>query len=202
MEHKIIIRIKFAQVAIEMKNYNINILGLSEVRWPGHGEQRSVNGSTLLFSGKSPDEERRNGVGLLLSSLTKKSLTDWNPVSDRIITARFKAKARSLTVIQCYAPIDPSDRVEKDAFYADFKAVFNNTRKGDIELLIDDFNAKIGTNNKNRESIMGTHSLGNINENGELFIKFCQDNNLVIGDSLFPHKNIHKVTWVSPDHCT
>lgn len=41
-----------------------------------------------------------------------------------------------------------------------------------------------------------------MNENGERFAAACADNNLVIGGSVFQHKNIHKATWVSADHTT
>ena len=49
---------------------------------------------------------------------------------------------------------------------------------------------------------MGIHGLGNMNENGEMFANFCTFNELVIGGTIFPHKNCHKVTWVSPDNKT
>lgn len=39
-----------------------------------------------------------------------------------------------------------------------------------------------------------------MNENGELFADFCSFNKLVIGGSVFPHKRLHKATWVSPDN--
>ena len=65
-----------------------------------------------------------------------------------------------------------------------------------------DFNAKIGKDNTGREQIMGKEGLGEISENGELFLDFCLTNDLVVGGSTFPHKAIHKATWVSPNHTT
>ncbi|XP_053373668.1 craniofacial development protein 2-like [Mercenaria mercenaria] len=63
-----------------------------------------------------------------------------------------------------------------------------------------DMNAKVGNNNVGNEFIMGKEGLGEMNDNGELFTDFCGQNDLVIGGSIFPHKNIHKSTWTSPDH--
>ena len=65
-----------------------------------------------------------------------------------------------------------------------------------------DFNAKIGSDNKGYEEIMGKHGIGEMNENGERFADLCATNSLVIGGSVFPHKRIHKATWISPDLST
>ena len=46
---------------------------------------------------------------------------------------------------------------------------------------------------------MGKHIIGEMNENGLKLVEFCEANELVIGGSLFPHKNLHKTTWKSPD---
>ena len=62
-----------------------------------------------------------------------------------------------------------------------------------------DMNAKVGCDNSGRELIMGKHGLGDMNENGEFFTDFCGLNDLVIGGTTFAHKDIHKVTWTSPD---
>jgi len=71
-----------------------------------------------------------------------------------------------------------------------------------MTILMGDFNAKIGGDNTGYEDIMGTHELGQINENGERFADLCALNQLVIGGSIFPHKCIHKATWRSTDHRT
>ena len=62
--------------------------------------------------------------------------------------------------------------------------------------MLGDFNAKVGINSAGFETVMGEHGLGEMNDNGEMFADFCSFNKLVIGGSVFPHKKVHKVTWV------
>ncbi|GFS11499.1 hypothetical protein ElyMa_003088000 [Elysia marginata] len=64
------------------------------------------------------------------------------------------------------------------------------------------YETEIGADNKGYEEIMGTHGIGQMNENGERFADLCALNQMVIGGSIFPHKNIHKMAWRSPDHTT
>nr|XP_022322883.1 craniofacial development protein 2-like [Crassostrea virginica] len=112
---------------------------------------------------------------------------------------RLKAKCQNFTIIQCYAPTNDADEEDTDNFYERLQLTLNNTPKRDIKIVMGDLNAKIGNNNKNRERIMGKHGIGEMNENGLKLVEFCEANELVIGGSLFPHKNIHKTTWESPD---
>jgi hypothetical protein len=53
-----------------------------------------------------------------------------------------------------------------------------------------------------KERVIGKQGLGDISDNGERLISLCEENDLVIGGSLFPHKTIHKLTWNSPDKRT
>jgi hypothetical protein len=55
---------------------------------------------------------------------------------------------------------------------------------------------QVGAENEGLQHIMGKHGFGNQNRNGELFL------DMVIGETLLPHKNCHKVTWISPDDNT
>ena len=75
-------------------------------------------------------------------------------------------------------------------------------KEKDVTILMGDFNAKIGSNNRGYEEVMGTHGIGEMNENGEMFADLCSFNRLIIGGSVFPHRRIHKATWVSPDQRT
>nr|KAG5713351.1 hypothetical protein BaRGS_024899 [Batillaria attramentaria] len=104
-----------------------------------------------------------------------------------------------LTILQCYAPTNAADIEDKEQFYEQIKAILDNTPKRDMKILMGDLNAKVGADNTGRELIMGRHGTGVQNENGELFTEFCT---LVIGGTLFPHKTIHKTTWISPDNKT
>jgi endonuclease/exonuclease/phosphatase family metal-dependent hydrolase len=72
-------------------------------------------------------------------------------------------------------------------------------KRRDIMILMGDFNAKVG---KDIEQIMGRYALGERNDNGQHLIELSGNYNLVIEGSLFPHRECHKVTWVSLDNKT
>lgn len=138
-----------------------------------------------------------------MSNKAKKTLLEYKPISERIITARFNTKFRKMSIIQCYAPTDLADDDTKDSFYHQLNTVLSNIPKGDIKIIIGDLNAKVGNDNSNIQSIMGNHGLGNArNNNGERLVDLCASHRLFIGGTKFPHKNIHKYTWESPDGIT
>jgi endonuclease/exonuclease/phosphatase family metal-dependent hydrolase len=65
-----------------------------------------------------------------------------------------------------------------------------------------DLNVKIGKDNLGLKNVIGRHDMGTRKENGEMFIDLCINYNLVIGGSLFSHKDIHKDTWLVPKQRT
>nr|KAG5709228.1 hypothetical protein BaRGS_017980 [Batillaria attramentaria] len=144
------------------------------------------------------------GVALMLAPEAQRALIGWEPVNSRIITAKFitKKKDIKLNIIQCYAPTNDAEEEKKDDFYQQLQTVIDRGGAKDMTILMGDFNAKIGSDNTGYEDTMGTHGLGQMNENGERFADLCALNQLVIGGSIFPHKRIHKATWRSPDHVT
>lgn len=194
---------KCAQAVKEMNRYHLTLLGMCETRWNTFGETRLQTGETLLYSGKEKEEDPHEaGVALMLSKAAARSLIEWEPVSDRIITARFKSKFQKVSIIQCYAPTNNAKEEEKDLFYTQLQEVVGKVSKRDMLIVMGDLNAKVGRDNTGRERQMGQNGLGNMNENGELLTDFCAFNELTIGGTLFPHRRCHKITWVSPDHQT
>ena len=188
-----------------MKNYKIGVLGLSETRWLQSGQLRLSSSEQLLYSGHIEDgAPHTEGVTLMLAPEAHTALIGWEPVNSRIITAKFTTKKKDirLNIIQFNAPTNDAEEEKKDDFYQQLQAVLDRRGAKDITILMGDFNAKIGMDNTGYEDIMGTHGLGQMNENGKRSADLCALKQLVIGGSIFPHKRIHKATWISPNHVT
>lgn len=170
-----------------------------ELRIPMKNSKEHVS---IIFCGKSNTEVRSSGVALLMSAGARKALMEWHAVSDRILTARFRTRARPVTIVQVYAPTEMDEGNTKDDFYSLLAVTVRKIKKGDIRIVMGDLNAKVGTENENREHIMGKFGIGIRNDNGERFVEFCTEEDLVIGGTIFNHKAIHKATWYSPDGIT
>ena len=190
---------KTAIISKEMTKYKISILGISETWWPGCSSLKLNSGELLLFSG-TEDGTRRKGVGLLLNKEAQNSLSEWTPINDRIITAKFLSNHADLVIIQCYAPTSNADDGQKDAFYEALDETIRKFERHGILLVQGDFNGKIGNENENgTDRVMGKEGLGAKNEGGKRLIELCVNNDLFIGGSAFAHKDIHQYTWTSPD---
>ena len=94
---------------------------------------------------------------------------------------------------------EDADEEEKDVFYDQLQSAIDDTPSHDVLQVIGDLNAGTGSVNTDRERVLGKEGFGTINNNRERLLEICQENNLVIGGSLFQHKDIHKITWKSPD---
>ena len=115
------------------------------------------------------------------------------------MSTRFNSRYAKLTVIQVYAPTNDADDESKEEFYEQLQREVETTPRHDVLIVIGDLNVKIGEGNEGWEKVMGRHGLGGMNENGERLATFCGNNDLVIGGSLFKHRDIYKITWTSPN---
>ena len=119
--------------------------------------------------------------------------------NDRMISVRFQGKPFNITVIQVYAPTSNAEEAEVEWFYED-QDLLELTPKKDVLFIIGDWNAKVGS----QETLVGTgkFGLGIQNEAGQRLIKFCQENALVIENTLFQqHKRrLHMdiIRWSTP----
>ncbi|VDO47732.1 unnamed protein product [Schistosoma margrebowiei] len=159
----------------------------------------------LLYSGHEEDNApHTQGVVLMLSKVARNAIVGWESHGSRIIKASFKTKKEGIlmNIIQCYAPTNDSNNDIKDQFYERLQSVIEKCPRKDLTILMGDLNAKVRIDNTGYEDIMGRHGLGQRNENGEGFANLCAFNKLVIGGTIFPHKRIHKATWIPPDHTT
>ena len=102
----------------EIDRYQLEILGLSEVRWTTSGMTTLTTGHTINYSGNSDANDIHDkDVGFMLTKKAKRSLLEWNPVSVRIIPARFDTKFQKTIIIQVYSPTNDATEDDKNDFY-------------------------------------------------------------------------------------
>ena len=89
--------------------------------------------------------------------------------------------------------------VQKDSFYEELEQVFDNFHKYDMQILLGDFNAKVGRENIFKQTIGNESLRQDSNDNGVRIVNFATSKNLVVKSTVFPNRDIHKHTWTSPD---
>ena len=100
-------------------------------------------------------------------------------------------------VIQAYAPTSNSKEAEVECFYVDLQDLLELTPKKDVIFIIGDWNAKVRS--QETPGVTGKFGLGIWNEAGQRLIEFCQENALVIANTLFQQHKRRLYTWTSPD---
>ena len=114
-----------------------------------------------------------------------------------MISVRFQGKPFNITVIQAYAPTSNAKEAEVERFYEDLQDLLELTPKKDVLFIIGDWNAKVGS--QETPGVTGKLDLGVQNEAGQRLIEFCQENALVIVNTLFQQHKRRLYTWTSPD---
>ena len=114
-----------------------------------------------------------------------------------MISVRFQGKPFSITVIQAYAPTINAEEAEVERFYEDLQELLELTPKKDVLFITGDWDAKVGS--QETPGVIGKYALGVQNEAGQRLIEFCQENTLVIANTLFQQHKRRLYTWTSPD---
>ena len=100
-----------------------------------------------------------------------------------MISVRFQGKLFNITVIQVYAPTSNAEEAEVERFYEDLQDLLEPTPKKDVLFILGDWNTKVGS--QEIPGVTRKFGLGVQNEAGQRLIEFCQENALVIVDTLF-----------------
>ena len=106
-----------------------------------------------------------------------------NLKNDKMISVRFQGKPFNIMVIQAYAPTSNVEEAEVERFYEDLQDLLELTPEKDVLFIIGDWNAKVES--QKTYGVTGKFSLGILNEAGQKLTEFCQENALVIANTLF-----------------
>ena len=174
----------------EMARVNVDILGISKLKWTGMCEFNSDD-HYIYYCGQ--ESLRRNGVAIMVNKRVRNAVLGCNLINDRMISVRFQGKPFNITVIQVYAPT--SNAEEAEWFYEDLQDLLDLTPN--VLFTIGDWNAKVGS--QETPGVTDKFGLGIRNEAGQRLIEFCQENALVIANTLFKQYKRRLYTWTSPD---
>ena len=175
----------------EMEFQNVQLPGLSEVRWDGDGHFKSGE-HTIVYSGGT---RGRNVVAVVLNKELGGSLISYNPINDRLIIVKLQMKqAVCLHVVQVYLPTSKHDEEIIENYYNDLQTFLYEVPHKDALIVMGDLNAKSGSNDGNITCV-GRFGLGERNRNGDHLVDFCEVNNLALTNTFFNHHPRRRYTF-------
>ena len=118
-----------------MARVNVDILGISELKWTGMGEFNSDD-HYIYYCGQ--ESLRRNGVAIMVNKRVRTAVLGCNLKNDRMISVRFQGKPFNITVIQVCAPTSNAKETEVEWFYEDLQDLLELTPQKGVLFIIED----------------------------------------------------------------
>ena len=109
---------KLEVVKQEMARVNVDILGISKLKWTGMGE---FNSDDHYIYSCGQESLRRNGVAIVVNKRVRNAVLGCNLKNDKMISVHFQGKPFNLTVVQVYAPTSNAEEAEVERFYEDLR---------------------------------------------------------------------------------
>ena len=153
---------KLEVVKQEMARVNIDILGISKLKWTGMGEFTSDD-HYIYYCGQ--ESLRRNGVAIIVNKRVRSTVLGCNLKNGRIISVHLQGKPFNITVIQVYAPTSNAEEAEVEWYHEDLQDLLELTQKKDVLFIIGDWNAKVVS--QETPGVTGKFGLGMQNEAGK-----------------------------------
>ncbi|BHF73354.1 hypothetical protein SprV_0401643500 [Sparganum proliferum] len=191
-----------ALVAGELARYKVDIAALSETRFSEQGQLEVGAGYTFFWSGRPRTERRDAGVAFAIrNDIVGRLPCLPQGINDRLMSLRLPLRrgGKFATIISAYAPtMTSSDAAARDKFYEDLHALLATVSKADKLVVLDDFNARVGTDHTAWRGVLGPHGLRGSNDNGLLLLRTCAEHRLILTNMFFCLPEREKATWRHP----
>ena len=136
-----------------------------------------LNNYTIYYSKSETDRNR--GVAFVVNQKMAKTVPGYNPINRRLIIIRFQCKLFNVTVIQVSAPTTNADDDAIEKFYQELEELIRIVLQNNIPIIMGDYNAKVREQSQNTV-VMVNYGLSKANDRGYNLIKFCDEQKLVI----------------------
>jgi hypothetical protein len=175
---------------------HVRPVGVQEVRWD-KGDTVRAGDYTFVY-GKG-NGSHQLGTGIFVHQRIVSRIKRVEFVSDRMSYMVLRGRWFNIIVLNVHAPTEEKSDNSKDSFYNELEHFFYHFPKYHMKILLGNFNAKLGREDTFKPTI-GKESLQeDSNDNGVRDVNFVTSKNLVVKSMMFPHRNIHKYIWTSPD---
>jgi len=151
---------KLDNIELEAERLDLDILGISDVRWTGSNKIQREE-FDFIFSGGVKHEY---GVGLLVKKKVGSMIKSIIPMSDRVVGIQIESRPKPITIIQVYAPTADKEDEEMEKLYYNIEVVKKKLRRDGPVIIMGDFNAKVGS--APVDNTIGAFGLGEGNERG------------------------------------
>lgn len=180
---------------MEIEKMNLDIVILTETKKKGIGQETYGN-YIHLWSGVPKSEQGKSGVSILVKKKWTRMIQTWEEINHRILKIRIKIHEQMLTIIGVYAINDNVRAEEKEEFFNILDEQIESVSKQSELIIIGDLNSRVGK--KDNDHTLGKYGEETVNDNGRRLLTLCREHRLMIGNTFFQHKDIHKYTWIQP----
>lgn len=187
---------KMMELKCALGKIHWDVVGLSETRILGEAITEQSDGDLFSYIGTT---KGLYGVGFLIKNEWKNSIIEIKSFSERITMLRMKMVSSVISILQIYSPTSKANIHEIEIFYSKLDDAMNYC-KGDIKVVMGDFNARVGQRCSGEEMIMGPFCYGQRNERGDRLIQWIWQRRLSVCNTLFKKKESRKWTWRSPQN--
>lgn len=177
----------------EFERAKLDILAINETKKKGKGSIKLENGNVLIFSGTEKKKRASAGVGCIIHKKLETKIEKWKAITERILKITLKnINNEYKTIIIVYAPNEDDTVANKEKFWDELTEITEDA-KGKI-IIAGDFNSRVGKKDHKYYKEIGTHGEDKRNDNGKRMLQFCKMQNMIITNTFFKHKDIHKIT--------
>lgn len=184
---------KLENLIIEMKKLDLEIVGMSEVRWKNQSDYWN-DGYRIIHSG---DDTGKNGVGMIMNKDWGHRVKNVVLYNNRIMLVKLQINENEvMNVIQIYMPTGTYDDEAVEEVYDQIDDVWEMVDRNEKVIVLGDWNAVVGS--LKEEDVTGNYGYGRRNSRGDRLIDFCKEKELVIANTLFQQPLNRRYTWTRP----